>query len=126
MVVAGDGEADSANASVEVEDVVGGDMLFNFGKGHLVDREVDLEETVGGVGVFVAEDIIGKVREYRVGLVVFVKAAGNFAILVTAEEERLIAASFIVTGIEVGNDFGGAMENFGALNTGLSNGDFTV
>ena len=31
-----------------------------------------------------------------------------------------------MTGIEVGNDFGGAMKNFGALNTGLSDGDFTV
>jgi len=31
-----------------------------------------------------------------------------------------------VTGIEVGNDFGGAMENFGALNTGLSDRDFAV
>ena len=59
VFVARDGEADSADASVEVEDVFGLDVLFDFLESHLVDREVDLEKAVWRVGIGFPENSIG-------------------------------------------------------------------
>ena len=81
----GDREADGTDAGVEIEDCVGGDMTFNFGESHFVDWEIDLEKAIRGVGVGVAQDFIGKWREDWVGLMVFIEAAGDFALLIAAK-----------------------------------------
>ena len=49
VAVRGDREADGADARVEVEDFVGGDVAFDFGEGSLVDWEVDLEKSIRGI-----------------------------------------------------------------------------
>ena len=81
----GDGEADGADTGVEVKDCVGSDVTFDFGEGHLVDWEIDLEKAIRGVGVGVAQDFIGKGREDWMWLMVLIEAAGDFALLVTAK-----------------------------------------
>ncbi len=58
VFVSCDGEADSANAGVEVEDFFGFDILFNFRECQFVNREVNLEEAVWAVGILLAEDLI--------------------------------------------------------------------
>lgn len=82
-LVRGDGETDGADARVEVEDLVGGDVVLNLFEGELVDGEVDLKKAVRGIGVFLAEDFVGEVVEDWVGLVVLVEAAFDFAVLIT-------------------------------------------
>ncbi len=85
MVSGGDGEADGADTGVEVKDCVGGDVTFDFGESHFVDGEIDLEKAIRRVGVGVAQDFIGKGREDRMGLMIFIEAAGDFTLLVTAK-----------------------------------------
>ncbi len=126
VVVAGDGEADGADASVEVEDVFGSDVFCDFLEGDGVDWEVDLEEAVGGVGVGVAEDLVGEVFEGGVGLFVFEEAAGDFAVLVGAEEERLVVSGFVVGAVEFVDDFSGGLEDFWAFEGGLGDGELAV
>ena len=58
-----DGETNGADAGVEVEDCVGGDVTFDFSESHFVDGEIDLEKAIRGVGVGVVQDFIGKGRE---------------------------------------------------------------
>ena len=126
MVVASDGETDGADTSIEVEDVVGGDVVFNLGESHFVNGEVNLEKAVGGIRVGVAEDGVGEIVEGGVGLVVFVEAAGDFAVLAATEEEGLVLAGLGVLGVEVGYNCLGASENFGAFDTGACDRDFAV
>ena len=96
MFVSGDGEPDGADTGVEVEDLASGDVRLDSLECHFVDGEINLEEAVGGVGVCVAEDSIGELREDRVGLVVLIEATFYLAGLITAEEEGLVAASFVM------------------------------
>ena len=49
--IACDRETDSADAGIKIKDFFGLDVFFDFLEGELVDREVDLEETVGRIGV---------------------------------------------------------------------------
>ena len=84
MVGGGDRETDGADARVEVEDCVGGDVTFDFCEGHFVDREVDLKESVGGIGILVTHNGIGEKREDWVRFVVLKEAAGDFALLITS------------------------------------------
>ncbi len=73
MFIASDGEANGADAGVEVEDIIRGNVALDFGKSYLVDWEVDLEKAIGGIGVFVTHDGIGETREGGVGVMIFVK-----------------------------------------------------
>ena len=82
----GDGEADGADAGIEVENFVSGDVLFDFLEGKLVDGEVDLEEAIGRIRILVAEDGVGKRWKLRVGLAVDVEAARDLAGLIAAEK----------------------------------------
>ena len=41
-----DGETNGADAGVEVEDCVGGDVTFDFSESHFVDGEIDLEKAI--------------------------------------------------------------------------------
>ena len=58
-----------------------------------------MKKAVWRIGVAVAENLVGEGRKFGVGLVVFVKAAGNLAILIRAEEQRLIVAGFGVKSV---------------------------
>ena len=51
VFVSCDGEADSADASVEVENFVSGDVALDFGESHLIDWEVDLEKAIRWIWV---------------------------------------------------------------------------
>ena len=86
VVGGGDGEADGADAGIEVENFVGGDVLLDFLEGKLVDGEVDLEEAIGRIRILVAEDSIGKGRELGMRLAVDVEAARDLAGLIAAEK----------------------------------------
>ena len=86
MVGGGDGEADGADAGIEVENFVGGDVLLDFLEGKLVDGEVDLEEAIGRIRILVAEDGVGKGRELGMRLAVDVEAARDLAGLIAAEK----------------------------------------
>ena len=105
VFVAGDGEADGADTGVEIENFGGFDVFLNFLKRELVDREVDLEEAVGGVGVFVAEEGVGEVFKGRVGLFVLEETAGDGAGLVTTKQKRLVFTSFFMARIKASNAF---------------------
>ena len=126
IFVAGDGEANSADAGIEVKDFFSGDFFGDFFEGEFVDGKVNLEETVGAVGVFVAEDGVGEVFEGRVGLSVLEKAAGDFAGLVCAKEERLVFAGFFVVGIKFDDDFLSFGKNFRTFYGASKDGDFAV
>ena len=63
-----------------------------------------MEEAIGAVGIFVAEDGVGEGREGGVRVVVFVETTRDFAVLVGAEKERLIFASFVVVFIKFIDD----------------------
>ena len=52
-----------------------------------------MEEAVWGVGIGVAEDVVGEVGEDGVGLTVLEKSTGDFAGLVRTEEEGLVLSS---------------------------------
>lgn len=126
MFVVGNGKTDGADAGIEVEDVIGFDVAADFLEGEFVDWEVDLEEAVGRIAIGVVEDGVFERGEIGVRLVIFVESARNFAVLATTEKERLIATGFDVSGIEVGDDFLGGLENFGALERGFLDGDFAM
>ena len=85
MFIASDGEADGADAGVEVKHLVGSDMAFDFFEGELVDWKIDLEKAVRRVGILLAQDNVGKITESRVRLFVFIKATRDFAFLVATE-----------------------------------------
>ena len=72
MLVGGDGEADGADAGVEVEDVFGGDVFGDFGKSHFVNWEVNLEKAVGGIRIFATKNGISEIGEGGVGLTVYI------------------------------------------------------
>ena len=95
-MVGGDGEADGADTSVEVKNVVGGNVTFYLGKGHFVDGEVDLEEAVRGVRVSAAQDGVCKMGKGGVWLMVFIEATLNFTRLITPEKEGLVATSLVM------------------------------
>ena len=97
MIVASDGEADGADAGVEIENVIGDDVLFYLPKGHFVNWEVNLEKAVWGIGISVAEDGVGEVFKMRMRMVVFVKAARNLAGSIAAKEERLVFAGVFLS-----------------------------
>ena len=86
MVGGGEGEADGADAGVEVENFVSGDVVLDFLEGELVDGKVDLEKAVGGIRILVTEDSIGKGRELGMRLAVDVEAARDLAGLIAAEK----------------------------------------
>ena len=69
---------------------------------------------------------IGKMREDGVGFAVFIKATGDFAVLIAAEKERWIFTCFFATIIEVCDDFGGTLEKLWTFDAGLSDGDFAM
>ena len=101
-------------------------MGFDFLEGEFVDREVDLEEAVGGVGVRVAENGVSEVREDGMGLVIFVEAALDLAGLIATEEEGLVFAGGLAATIEITNYLGGGAENCGVFDTGFRDRDFAV
>ena len=77
IAVAGEAETDGADAGVEIKDFRGGEVGLHGAEGEFVDGEVDLEETVRGVGVGVAENLVAEGREMGARLVVFKEAAFN-------------------------------------------------
>lgn len=115
VVVAGDGETDSADARIEVEDGVGLDMIFNLLQCEFVDGEIDLEKAVWGVGVSFSEESVGQVVKNGVGAVFLEEAAGDSSPLIRAEEERLVFVGGLVTRVKVGEDFGSGGGNFWTL-----------
>ena len=84
MFITSDGEADGADAGIEVENFVSGDVALDFGESHLIDWEVDLEEAIGRIGIFVTQDSICEIIKNRMGLAVFIEATRNLARLVAA------------------------------------------
>ena len=83
---AGDGKANGANAGVEIENFISGDVLPDLLESQLINWEVDLEKAVGGVRIGVIEDDVGESGEVGMGAVVLVEAARDFASLVAAEK----------------------------------------
>ena len=73
-------------------------MIFNFLKGELINGKVNLEKTVRGVGVGLAEDFVFEIVELRMRLAVLVEATLDMAVLVGTEEEGLILPSLFATG----------------------------
>ena len=126
IFVAGDGEANSADAGIEVKDFFSGDFFGDFFEGEFVDGKVNLEDTGGAVAILTAEKFVGEGREGGVRLVVFVKATGNFTLLVSAEEEGLIFASFFMVGIKFDDDFLSFGKNFRTFYGASKDGDFAV
>lgn len=126
MAVVSDGEANGADAGVEVEDIRGGGVGLDFLEGEFVNGEVDLEEAVGRVGIGVAKNGVGEGWEDGVRLMILEEAARDGAVLAATEEERLEAAGLFVGAIEVIDNLEGAGENLGALDGGLADGDFAV
>ena len=78
-MVASYGKANGADAGIEVEDVFGSDMLFDFCEGELVDRKVDLKEAIRGVAILARENSVGEGRKIGVRAAVFVETAGDLA-----------------------------------------------
>ena len=82
--VARNGEADTAYAGVKVEDFGGGDMLFDFSQNHFVDWQIDLEESVRRVAVFVAKKCIGEIIHDWMRLAIDEEVAASIPCLVAA------------------------------------------
>ena len=115
FVIAGNGKADGADTRIEVENTIGGDMFLDGAESEFVDGKIDLEEAIGGVGISVAENLVGERREIGVRMAVFVETTRNFTRLVGAKKNRLIPASLFVMSIEIGDDLRGGLENFGVF-----------
>lgn len=94
-------------------------MLANDLESEFINWEIDLEKTVGGIGISMAKNSVGKRRKMGMGTMIFVKTARNLTRLIDAQKKRLILASFGVLGVEIGDNFLGSSENFGALKRGL-------
>ena len=115
FMVAGDGKADGADTRIEVENTISSDMFLDDAEGEFVDGKIDLEETIRGIGIGMAENLVGERREIGVRMAVFVETTRNFTRLVGAKKNRLIPASLFVMSIEIGDDLRGGLENFGVF-----------
>lgn len=59
VFIMSNGETDCADASIEVKNLVGSDMFFDFFEGKFVDGKVDLEKAVRRIGVGFRENLVG-------------------------------------------------------------------
>ena len=100
-------EANGTDAGIEIQNLIGNDVAFYFFKSQFVNWEIDLEETIGGVGITAAENGISEWLKSRVRLMIDIEPTGYFTFLVTAQEERLIFTSLFAAGIEIIYNFTG-------------------